>query len=412
VSKAEKAAAKPKARKKATRKQEAGALTVLADPWVFGTAGAVALVESLAMVVPVVATAWEAIHTAIKPLAAAIIAVLATWGELRLAVVAALAWTGRDGSTPCGPSRSPAARCYRGAARPGGLARGGLMRLGDDGDRSNVEDRRGLSRLGGTPMRLGIGGTLLLLVASVVFKQDFFSMLASDQGASEPAAGTGAAPDPQRLQAEQALEKVAVGSFNDAQQVFSEALARGGTTYKTARLVLFWDEVRSACGAAAAEMGPFYCPGDERVYIDLGFYRELASRFGAPGQFAQAYVIAHELGHHVQGVLGIEPKVRAAQRRNPARQNALSVAMELQADCLAGVWGHSARQRGLLDPGDVEAGLNAAAAIGDDRLQRQATGRVSPESFTHGSSEQRVRWFRRGLESGDPAACDTFADRP
>jgi uncharacterized protein len=286
------------------------------------------------------------------------------------------------------------------------------MRLGDDGDRSNVEDRRGLSRLGGTPMRLGVGGTLLLLVASVVFKQDFFSMLATDQGAGAPAAGTGAAADPQRLQAEQALEKVAVGSFNDAQQVFAEALARGGTTYKTARLVLFWDEVRSACGAAAAEMGPFYCPGDERVYIDLGFYRELATRFGAPGQFAQAYVIAHELGHHVQDVLGVEAKVRAAQRRDPTRQNALSVAMELQADCLAGVWGHSAQWRGLLDPGDVEAGLNAASAIGDDRLQKQATGRVSPETFTHGSSEQRVRWFRRGLESGDLEACDTFAGRP
>jgi uncharacterized protein len=288
------------------------------------------------------------------------------------------------------------------------------MRLGDDGDRSNVEDRRGLSRLGGRPMRLGLGGTLLLLVASVVFQQDFFSMLATDQGAGDPAAaaGAGATADPRRRQAELELETVAVGSFNDAQQVYAEALARGGTAYRTARLVLFWDEVRSACGAAAAEMGPFYCPGDERVYIDLGFYRELASRFGAPGQFAQAYVIAHELGHHVQGVLGIEPRVRAAQRRNPARQNALSVAMELQADCLAGVWGHSARRRGLLDPGDVEAGLNAASAIGDNRLQKQATGRVSPESFTHGSSAQRVRWFRRGLESGDPEACDTFAARP
>ncbi len=149
------------------------------------------------------------------------------------------------------------------------------MRLDDDGDRSNVEDQRGRSRLGGTPMRLGIGGTLLVLVASLIFKQDFFSMLATDPGSGAPGAGTGAAPDPGRLQAEAALEKVAVGSFNDAQQVWTTTLGRGATPYRTARLVLFWDEVRSACGAAAAEMGPFYCPGDERVYIDLGFYREL-----------------------------------------------------------------------------------------------------------------------------------------
>jgi hypothetical protein len=283
------------------------------------------------------------------------------------------------------------------------------MRLGDDGDRTNVEDRRGAARLGGAPLRLGLGGTLLLVVLSVVFKQDLFSMLATDPGG---APGASAAPDPARLEAERQLEQVAVASFNDAQRVWGEALSRGEAPYRPARLVLFWDEVRSGCGAAAAEMGPFYCPGDEKVYIDLGFYRELESRFGAPGQFAQAYVIAHELGHHLQHVLGIEPRVRAAQRRDPSRRNALSVAMELQADCLAGVWGHSARGRGLLDPGDVEAGLNAAAAIGDDRLQRQATGRVSPESFTHGSSAQRVSWFRRGLESGDPDACDTFSARP
>ncbi len=172
--------------------------------------------------------------------------------------------------------------------------------------------------------------------------------------------------------------------------------------------MLFWDEVRSGCGDAASEMGPFYCGADEKVYLDLGFYRELASRFGAPGAFAQAYVVAHEVGHHVQSLLGISQKVHRAQSQRPQDRNALSVRLELQADCLAGVWGFQARQRGLLDPGDLEAGLAAAAAIGDDRLQRQAGRRVNPESFTHGSSEERVRWFRRGFEAGEPSACDTF----
>jgi predicted metalloprotease len=287
------------------------------------------------------------------------------------------------------------------------------MRLGDDGDRSNVEDQRGRSRLGGPGLKLGLGGTVVLLVLSVVFKQDFFSLLGAQPGG--PAGGGQAMPAEQveeRAAAERELERVAVGSFNDAQRTWTGLLGQGRQPYRPATLVLFWDEVRSACGAAGAEAGPFYCPGDQKVYIDLGFYRELASRFGAPGQFAQAYVIAHEVGHHLQNVLGIEPKVREAQRRRPDQRNALSVRMELQADCLAGVWGHSARQRGLLDPGDLEAGLTAAAAIGDDRLQKQAGGRVNPESFTHGSSAQRVQWFRRGFESGDPDACDTFAARP
>jgi len=288
------------------------------------------------------------------------------------------------------------------------------MRLGDDGDRSDVEDQRGRARLAGGPgLKLGLGGTVVLLVLSVVFKQDFFSLLGAQPGG--PGGGQQALPAEQvdqRAAAEKELEKVAVGSFNDAQRTWRERLSRDGKGYPSAKLVLFWDEVRSACGEAGAEAGPFYCPGDQKVYIDLGFYRDLASRFGAPGQFAQAYVIAHELGHHLQNVLGIEPKVREAQRRRPDQRNALSVRMELQADCLAGVWGHAARQRGLLDPGDLEAGLTAAAAIGDDRLQKQATGRVNPESFTHGSSAQRVEWFRRGFDSGDPDACDTFAARP
>ncbi|HSN15032.1 MAG TPA: neutral zinc metallopeptidase [Anaeromyxobacteraceae bacterium] len=274
------------------------------------------------------------------------------------------------------------------------------MRLDDD-DRSNVEDRRGAFSGGGA--KLGIGGVLVLAVLSVVFKQDFFAMLGGAPGTGAPAATPGEVSE--RKAAEAELERTAVASFNDAQRTWAKTV-RG---YRPAKLVLFWDEVRSGCGAAEAEMGPFYCPADARVYVDLGFYRELASRFGAPGRFAQAYVIAHEVGHHVQSQLGISEKIRAAQQRNPSRRNALSVRMELQADCLAGAWGKAAGDRGLLDPGDVEQGLAAAAAIGDDRLQRQATGRVNPESFTHGTSAQRVDWFRRGLESGSVRACDTFA---
>jgi predicted metalloprotease len=204
---------------------------------------------------------------------------------------------------------------------------------------------------------------------------------------------------------------VAVASFNDAQKVWGAELARRGVEYPPARLVLFWDGTRSGCGDAPAAMGPFYCPLDTRVYIDLGFYRELARRFGAPGDFAQAYVIAHEVGHHVQRVLGIERKVRAAQEQDPTARNALSVRMELQADCLAGVWARAAQERRLLDPGDVDEALQAASAVGDDRIQRATRGEVHPESFTHGSAAERSRWFRRGLDGGGIDACDTFGAR-
>jgi uncharacterized protein len=178
--------------------------------------------------------------------------------------------------------------------------------------------------------------------------------------------------------------------------------------------VLFSDQVDSSCGFASAAVGPFYCPGDGKVYVDLSFFRDLAQRFGAPGDFAQAYVIAHEVGHHVQNLLGLSDRVRDAQQRGGAAQaNGLSVRLELQADCLAGVWGHHAnRVRHLLEPGDVDEGLRAAAAIGDDRLQRQAGGTVQPESWTHGSSAMRGRWLRRGLETGDMKQCDTFAADP
>src|SRR6267154_5245475 len=272
------------------------------------------------------------------------------------------------------------------------------MRLGGDDDRSNVEDRRGLITGG----RLGIGGLLLLGVLSIVFRQNFFALV-GDHGTTAQAPGPQA---DQRRQAEAPLEKVAVATFNDSQQVWKEKI-RG---YREAKLVLFWDEVQSRCGGAAAEMGPFYCPADERVYIDLGFYRELSRRFRAPGDFAQAYVIAHEVGHHVQHLAGVSDRVQRLMQRDPSQRNALSVRLELQADCYAGVWGHSAAQRKMLEPGDVEEGLRAAAAVGDDKLQQMAGRRVAPESFTHGSAADRSRWFRRGFDRGTVDQCDTFSE--
>jgi predicted metalloprotease len=197
----------------------------------------------------------------------------------------------------------------------------------------------------------------------------------------------------------------------DTEDTWTEIFQAGGERYQPPKLVLFTGVVRSACGTAQAAMGPFYCPSDQKVYIDLGFYRELRERFRAPGDFAQAYVIAHEIGHHVQTLLGTSQQVRQMQEQSSKQQgNALSVQLELQADCYAGVWAHHAnRARQILEEGDVEEGLNAASAIGDDNIQRQTQGTVVPESFTHGSSQQRVTWFRRGLESGSMKNCDTFA---
>jgi predicted metalloprotease len=196
----------------------------------------------------------------------------------------------------------------------------------------------------------------------------------------------------------------------DTEDTWSQIFAAGGKRYRAPKLVMFSGMVQSACGMTSAAAGPFYCPADQKVYIDLDFFRELDRRFGAPGDFARAYVIAHEVGHHVQNLLGVAGQVQNLQARASERQaNALSVRMELQADCLAGVWGHHAnRQRQLLEPGDVEEGMRAAAAIGDDTIQKRSAGYVRPESWTHGSSEMRVRWFRRGLESGRVEQCDTF----
>jgi hypothetical protein len=264
---------------------------------------------------------------------------------------------------------------------------------------SDVEDRRGLGARPG--IKLGLGGMVVVLILSVVFKRDFFSLLGG--GAALPASGDApAATTP----AEDSLAQFVEFVVGDAQDVWTQLL---GPDYRRARLVLFRGAVESGCGYAQAAMGPFYCPADERVYIDLGFYDELRTRFGAPGDFAQAYVIAHEVGHHVQYLLGIEGEMRRASQQRPDRANSLSVALELQADCFAGVWGHSTAQRDILQRGDVEEGLGAAAAVGDDRIQQQTTGEIRPDAFTHGSAADRARWFRRGLETGRPDACDTFA---
>ena len=269
---------------------------------------------------------------------------------------------------------------------------------------ANVEDRRGG---GGRFIRgaggMGAGTLVILLVLSLVFKRDFFSLVGA--GGGEVAPETAAGPPAESTPEEERLVSFVSFVLDDAQKVWQEQM---GTSYRPAKVVLFRDAVQSACGFAESATGPFYCPGDEKVYIDLGFYEELQQRFGAPGDFAQAYVLAHEIGHHVQNVLGTEAEVRRARTARADLANEMSVRLELQADCYAGVWAHSTAQRQLLEQGDVEEGLGAAAAVGDDRLQRMGGGRVVPESFTHGSAEQRQQWFRRGLEAGQPDACDTF----
>jgi predicted metalloprotease len=256
----------------------------------------------------------------------------------------------------------------------------------------------------GGGMGLGIGGTILLLILSVIFGQDFLGVF-SGGGGGGSAAPAVARDGGTRARQEEPMVQFVSFVLDDAQNTWRKIL---GPRYQDARLVLFRDYVQSACGNASAATGPFYCPADGKVYVDLAFFEELGRRFEAPGDFAQAYVLAHEIGHHVQNLLGVERKLRQAQRANPAAVNQLSVRMELQADCLAGIWAHSTAQRGILELGDVEEGLAAAAAVGDDRIQKMARGRVSPESFTHGSSAQRVSWFRKGLDTGDVGACDTF----
>jgi predicted metalloprotease len=251
---------------------------------------------------------------------------------------------------------------------------------------------------------IGLGGLLLLLVLTFLTGQDFLSLV-PEQAMVPSQAPAGAGPVRSTPEEEQAVQFVSF-VLDDLQETWTRLLP---DRYQEAKLVLFRDLVESACGFAQSATGPFYCPADQKVYLDLGFFEELRRRFGAPGDFAQAYVIAHEVGHHVQRLLGIEQQVRQMQQSRPGLANQLSVRMELQADCLAGVWGNSTARRDILDREDVEEGLNAAAAIGDDRIQKMSGRFVRPDAFTHGSSAQRVEWFRRGLESGNPDVCDTFS---
>jgi predicted metalloprotease len=252
------------------------------------------------------------------------------------------------------------------------------------------------------PVGGGIGGLVLLLLVSALTGTNPLDLISTQQ---EPSAvGTSGVPenDPQ-------AQFVSV-VLRDTEDTWTEIFRQRGQSYQPPTLVLFTQATQTGCGVGEAVMGPFYCPADRDVYLDLSFFRELDQRFGAPGDFAQAYVVAHEVGHHIQTLTGLSDRVGAARQRGGERQaNALSVRQELQADCYAGVWGHYAAQRGLLEPGDADEGLRAAAAIGDDTLQRQTQGRVAPESFTHGSSDQRVRWLRTGLDSGNVDSCNTFA---
>jgi predicted metalloprotease len=280
------------------------------------------------------------------------------------------------------------------------------MRWRDRRQSLNIEDQRSGSRKG---LAIGGGlGTIVLLVIALLFGVDPQTLF--EQVPSNP--GSGLETSRPINAEEEELKKFVSVVLAETEDVWNEILPQVGQRYREPKLVLFTDQVRSACGLAGSAVGPFYCSGDERVYIDLTFYRELKTRFGAPGDFAQAYVIAHEVGHHIQNLIGTTGKVHSMQRRlDQSAANQLSVRLELQADFLAGVWAHHAQKKGILEPGDIEEALRAASAIGDDRLQRQAQGYVVPDSFTHGTSEQRMRWFRRGLETGDIRQGDTFVAR-
>ena len=281
------------------------------------------------------------------------------------------------------------------------------MRLDEEQESQNIEDRRGRRVSRGGVVGGGIGTIALVLIA-LFFGVDPSILL---QGNVETNVPQTSSPQSQIGGGDDEMRQFVARVLGSTERTWTKIFEAGGRTYEKPTLVLFSDAVESACGFAQAASGPFYCGADHKLYIDLSFYRELRERFAAPGDFAQAYVIAHEVGHHVQNLLGIMNKVQASQSRATSRQqaNALSVRLELQADCLSGIWANYAhRERNILEQGDVEEGLNAAAQIGDDRMQKRAGGYVVPEGFTHGSAEQRVQWFRRGIESGDLKQCDTF----
>ena len=280
------------------------------------------------------------------------------------------------------------------------------MRWRGERESSNVEDRRGMS--GGGRIAIGGGiGTLIIIIIAVLLgadPQQFLRQMPTD--APAPSAQGPRNTNPQEDELKQFVS-VVLGKTED---VWQEIFRENGRTYREPTLVLFTGQTQSACGLGSAASGPFYCPGDQKVYIDLSFYEELRRRFSSPGDFAQAYVIAHEVGHHVQNLLGISDRVDSMQRRmNEVDANKLSVRLELQADFFAGVWARHVQRQGLLEQGDIDEALQAASAIGDDAIQRQTSGYVVPDSFTHGSSEQRLRWFRKGFDTGDIRQGDTFS---
>lgn len=306
-----------------------------------------------------------------------------------------------------------------GRGRIGG--RGGLGGLGDLGGMLGgaMGGRRGRRRLpGGRKSGMGVLGVLAIIAISLLFGDDLGSIMGGMQGGGQVgyAPQTSIGPTGVRETGRAAEDELAAFVsvvLADTEDTWRRIFADAGETYREPRLVMFEGATQSACGVGKAAMGPFYCPADQKVYIDLSFYRDLRERFRAPGDFAQAYVIAHEVGHHVQTLIGVSERVRAQKGQVGRREaNAIQVRMELQADCFAGVWAFYAdRSRGLLEIGDLDEALTAAAAIGDDRLQRKAQGHVTPDSFTHGTSAQRQRWFRRGFDSGKVSDCDTFKAR-
>jgi predicted metalloprotease len=292
------------------------------------------------------------------------------------------------------------------------------------GQTAGIEDRRaqggmggfGMGRMGGggvgipIPAGLGGGGALIVVIIFVVL-QLLGGGGGGGLGSSLDGIGGQQAVDPGSsvdLTNQGDLVEFMGYVLNDANDLWEDTFARAGQPYQRAPLVLFEESTMSGCGPASSQTGPFYCPADQKVYLDLDFFEELSRRFGAPGDFAQAYVIAHEIGHHVQHLTGIEGQVRQLQQQDPGRRNELSVKLELQADCLAGIWAQSVYRQGDLEAGDIEEGLSAASAVGDDRIQSSAGVDVNPETWTHGSAEQRAQWFDTGFRSGDPAACDTF----
>jgi predicted metalloprotease len=273
---------------------------------------------------------------------------------------------------------------------------------------SDIEESRGSGGFGFGRAPLGCGGFVILLVLSLLFGKNFFTLLGPSQSTQQSSPRAANEPVQESPQDYKTLQFVSF-VLDDVQSTWDAQLPQQARVpYHHAKLVHFSDAVDSACGFAQTASGPFYCPEDEKVYLDLAFFEELKSRFGAPGDFAEAYVVAHEIGHHVQNILGTTQRVHEAMQTDQPNAHEYSVRLELQADCYAGVWGHSTQQRNILENGDVEEGLNAAASVGDDRLQRMSGRRVNPDSFTHGSSRDRVTWFRRGFESGRISSCDTF----